>query len=449
MRNFNLDHLQTLIAIADLGNFAAAAQALHLAPPTVSLHIKELESRLQADLVVRGRRQAELTPAGEVLVQEGRQLLLACDDLMERVRRRASGRQGIVRVGVSAGVSTRLLPRMLEALAARCPGVEIRLEAIGSADSMQRLKAGTLDIGIIASPQPPLAEVRQTPWRNDPMVALLPAAWEAPAFATPDWLATRRAPFWRGATPARSRAWRWPASALRCCRWRRWRTCRARPMCRSAHSSPHSCAPWPWRTATSHRPRPPWRACCNCWPNLRTLGSNSWACRLPSHGWQDRSAWGTPRRRPPQIGLYKQVQPRQQQQCQRRQGCIRHPIRRVACTLRTDHKIANDSQRERHRHPAVKPPNAHTGAHCAPPAASWIIFQPLPAGSRKPASTLPYRSTGSCVNSTPWSCSRAYAARQSATCNTSGGMAPLATMARSVCAVAASWMGGPGVNSPS
>lgn len=199
MRNFNLDHLQTLIAIADLGNFAAAAQALHLAPPTISLHIKELESRLQADLVVRGRRQAELTPAGEVLVQEGRQLLLACDDLMERVRRRASGREGIVRVGVSAGVSTRLLPRMLEALAVRCPGVEIRLEAVGSAESMQRLKAGTLDIGIIASPQPPLAEVRQTPWRNDPMVALLPAAWEAPAFATPDWLATRR---WASFAPA-------------------------------------------------------------------------------------------------------------------------------------------------------------------------------------------------------------------------------------------------------
>ena len=199
MRNFNLDHLQTLIAIADLGNFAAAAQALHLAPPTISLHIKELESRLQADLVVRGRRQAELTPAGEVLVQEGRQLLLACDDLMERVRRRASGREGIVRMGVSAGVSTQLLPRMLEALAARCPGVEIRLEAVGSADSMQRLKAGTLDIGIIASPQTPLAEVRQTPWRNDPMVALLPAAWDAPEFATPDWLASRR---WASFAPA-------------------------------------------------------------------------------------------------------------------------------------------------------------------------------------------------------------------------------------------------------
>lgn len=199
MRNLNLDQLQTLIAIADLGTFAAAAQALHLAPPTVSMHIKELESRLGAELVVRGRRQADLTPAGEVLVREGRQLLLASDDLVERVRRRASGREGIVRVGVSAGVSTRLLPRMLEALAARGPGVEIRLEAVASADAMQRLKAGTLDIAIVASPQPPLAEVRQTPWRNDPMVALLPASWDAPNHVDPDWLASRR---WASFAPA-------------------------------------------------------------------------------------------------------------------------------------------------------------------------------------------------------------------------------------------------------
>ena len=192
MRNFNLDHLQTLIAIADLGNFAAAAQALHLAPPTISLHIKELESRLQADLVVRGRRQAELTPAGEVLVQEGRQLLLACDDLMERVQRHAAGREGTVRVGVSAGVSTRLLPLMLEMLSQRNPGVEVRLEAVGSAESMKRLAAGTLDVAVVASPQPLSAEIALTPWRNDPLIALLPATWDAPDLITPEWLSQRR-----------------------------------------------------------------------------------------------------------------------------------------------------------------------------------------------------------------------------------------------------------------
>ncbi|GAB2481056.1 LysR substrate-binding domain-containing protein [Comamonas humi] len=199
MRNLNLDQLQTLIAIADLGTFAAAAQALHLAPPTVSLHIKELESRLRAELVVRGRRQAELTPAGEALVQEGRKLLAASDDLIELVRRRATGLEGLVRVGVSAGVSTRLLPMMLEALGRRSPGVEVRLEAVGSADAMLRLKAGTLDIAIVASPQPAAADIRLTPWRNDPMVALLPAAWQAPEQVTPEWLAARR---WASFAPA-------------------------------------------------------------------------------------------------------------------------------------------------------------------------------------------------------------------------------------------------------
>jgi DNA-binding transcriptional LysR family regulator len=199
MRNLNLDQLQTLIAIADLGTFAAAAQALHLAPPTVSLHIKELESRMQAALLVRGRRQAELTPAGDVLVTEGRKLLSASDDLMDLVQRHATGREGLVKVGVSAGVSTRLLPLMLEALTQRSPGVEVKLEAVGSADAVLRLKAGTLDVGIVASPQPALAEVCFIPWRNDPMVVLLPAEWDAPEFVTPQWLAHRR---WASFAPA-------------------------------------------------------------------------------------------------------------------------------------------------------------------------------------------------------------------------------------------------------
>ena len=101
MRNLNLDQLQTLIAIADLGTFAAAAQALHLAAPTVSLHIKELESRMDAQLLVRGRKQTTLTAAGQVLMEHGRKLLQASDDVVERVQRRASGREGLVRVGVA------------------------------------------------------------------------------------------------------------------------------------------------------------------------------------------------------------------------------------------------------------------------------------------------------------------------------------------------------------
>ena len=199
MRNLNLDQLQTLVAIADLGTFAAAAQALHLAPPTVSLHIKELEARMGTLLITRGRRQAELTPAGTALVDEGRKLLAASDDLIQLVQRRAAGREGLVRLSVSAGVSTQLLPKMLELLSQQSPGVEVKLEAVGSADAMKRLRLGTLDIAIVASPQPVSVEVRLTPWRNDTMVALLPAAWKAPKRVTPEWLAHRR---WASFAPA-------------------------------------------------------------------------------------------------------------------------------------------------------------------------------------------------------------------------------------------------------
>lgn len=199
MRNLNLDQVQTLVAIADLGTFAAAAQALHLSPPAISLHIKELETCMDTALLVRGRRQAVLTAAGELLVAHGRKLLDASDELIDLVQRRASGREGLVKVGVSAGVSTRLLPMMLEQLSSRSPGVEVKLEAVGSADAMQRLRTGSLDVAIVASPQPSSAEIVLTPWRNDPMVVLLPAAWKAPKRVTPDWLAGKR---WASFAPA-------------------------------------------------------------------------------------------------------------------------------------------------------------------------------------------------------------------------------------------------------
>lgn len=189
MRNLNLDQLQTLVAIADLGTLAAAAQALHLAPPTISLHLSELESRLGAELVHRGRRQASLTAAGELLVQGGRRLLAETDELLELTRRCAAGQAGLLRLGTTAGVSPLLLPRALEVLAREKPGVEVKLDVLSSEKAMARLQAGTLDIAIVALPQKAGPGIKLSSWRRDEMVAFLPEAWKVPARITPQWLA--------------------------------------------------------------------------------------------------------------------------------------------------------------------------------------------------------------------------------------------------------------------
>jgi DNA-binding transcriptional LysR family regulator len=189
MRHLNLDQLRTLVSIADLGTFSAAAQALHLAQPTVSLHISELESRLDARLVLRGSRRVTPTAAGAALVERARRLLRDADEAVDAVRRQAEGRVGRVRLGTSTGVVVDLLPQVLEALEKQHAGIDVEVSILGSNEALARLAMGTLDIGLVAMPQPPLRDLVLTRWRNQPMMAFVPLKWKSPKRVTPKWLA--------------------------------------------------------------------------------------------------------------------------------------------------------------------------------------------------------------------------------------------------------------------
>ncbi|MDW5443268.1 LysR family transcriptional regulator [Polaromonas sp. SM01] len=191
MRELNLDQLRTLVAITDLGTFSAAARALHLAQPTVSLHVSELESRLGTPLVVRGGRHVQPTPAGEVLVERARRLLRAADDAVDAVQRHVEGRTGRVRLGTSTGVLVYLLPQVLKAMEHAHPGIDVEVNILGSADTVERLGQGTLDVGLVATPRPPQRGLVMTHWRSDPMMAFVPQSWPAPKRITPQWLASR------------------------------------------------------------------------------------------------------------------------------------------------------------------------------------------------------------------------------------------------------------------
>lgn len=193
MRNLNLDQLRTLVSIADLGSFSAAARALHLAQPTVSLHISELESRLNATLLTRGNRRVTPTAAGAALVEHGRRLLRSADDAVDAVRRQSQGLAGRVRLGTSTGVVVDLLPQVLAQLETEHAGIEVEVSILGSSEAMARLVAGTLDIGLVAMPQPPQPQVVLTPWRTQPVMAYVPSRWQnerkVPRRVTPAWLA--------------------------------------------------------------------------------------------------------------------------------------------------------------------------------------------------------------------------------------------------------------------
>ena len=189
MRELNLDQLRTLVAIADLGSFSAAGRALHLAQPTISLHVSELETRLDAPLLVRGHRRVTPTAAGADLVARARRLLREADDAVAAVQRHRDGQVGRVRLACSAGATTYLLPRLIAALEAAHPNIDVQLTLGNSAALMARLFVDEVDLALVALPQPGYPTLALAPLRRTPLMAILPAACKAPAAVTPAWLA--------------------------------------------------------------------------------------------------------------------------------------------------------------------------------------------------------------------------------------------------------------------
>lgn len=190
MRELSLDHLRTLVSIADLNTFSAAARALHLAQPTVSLHISELEARVNAKLLIRGGRCVVPTAAGATLVAHARRMLRDANEALDAVKRHVEGRVGRVRLGASTGVAVHLLPEVLATMKRTHPDIDVDISILSSNETMLQLNQGMLDMGLVASCQPLSQDWVMTHWRSDPMVAFIPAAWVVPKHITPKWLAS-------------------------------------------------------------------------------------------------------------------------------------------------------------------------------------------------------------------------------------------------------------------
>lgn len=191
MREMNLDRLRTLVTIADLGSFAEAARSLHLAPPTVSMHIADLEQYIGAVLLSRQRGQIKPTAIGESLIARARRLLADVEQALHEVQRQVQGLAGRVRLGASTGAIAHLLPQALEILGQDHPGIDVQVEVLTSQTSLLRLSEGTLDIGLVALPQTPMARLTMRTWRRDPVLAFVPAHWRTPARVAPEWLAAQ------------------------------------------------------------------------------------------------------------------------------------------------------------------------------------------------------------------------------------------------------------------
>lgn len=87
----SLDALRALDAIDRKGSFAAAAEALYKVPSALSYTIAKLEADLDVSLFDRSKQKAQLTPAGQLLLDQGRALLHAANQLQNAVKQLDTG----------------------------------------------------------------------------------------------------------------------------------------------------------------------------------------------------------------------------------------------------------------------------------------------------------------------------------------------------------------------
>src|SRR5690606_29670422 len=91
--------LKHFIVVAEERHFGRAAERLNMTQPPLSQQMKRLEARLGVVLFERTTRSVQLTAAGKVLLDQGRQLVTDSDNLVLSVNRAAQGKVGTLVVG--------------------------------------------------------------------------------------------------------------------------------------------------------------------------------------------------------------------------------------------------------------------------------------------------------------------------------------------------------------
>jgi DNA-binding transcriptional LysR family regulator len=148
----NLQQLEYFLTAFDRGSFSAAAEALHLAQPSVSEQVRALEAELGVQLFARVGRGLVPTEAGRELRPHAERVLHAVEAARESVVAVRELRGGTASFGIWG--HARFYPGMdiVADFRERHPNVRVRLLGLNSAEVVDALRSGEVEAGMVALP---------------------------------------------------------------------------------------------------------------------------------------------------------------------------------------------------------------------------------------------------------------------------------------------------------
>ena len=164
-------HMKIFAAVVRCGSMTRAAEQLHMAQPSLSVAVRELEDYYGVRLFERVGRRLVPTTCGRELYGYAGHIVGLFDDADRKMR--SWDTSGTLRVGASITIGVHILPGLIRRFRDQSP--ELRIEAVVEPVSRieQRLIDNDLDLGLIET-QPLHTELEAEPFARDEMCAVLP-----------------------------------------------------------------------------------------------------------------------------------------------------------------------------------------------------------------------------------------------------------------------------------
>jgi DNA-binding transcriptional LysR family regulator len=147
-----LRHLRYFVAVAEELNFARAARRVHIAQPSLTKQIQQLEADLGFPLLYRTKKKVELLDTGHVFLEEAQRLLRQTENAVQSARRTHTGESGRLVIGFAQSAAPEVLPRILRRYHALYPKVVVDLLEIVSIKSAESFLDSGVSVALARSP---------------------------------------------------------------------------------------------------------------------------------------------------------------------------------------------------------------------------------------------------------------------------------------------------------
>ncbi len=169
----NIRDLRYVVAVAEESHFGRADNRCHVSQPALSGQIRKLEDELGVALFERTNRTVQVTPVGERIVAQARQLITLSDEILATADAARDPLSGQFRLGMIATIGPYLSPLMLSAIRRELPNLSLTLVEGLTTDLESRVANGGLDGAIVAT-APADPHLRETVLYDEPFWIALP-----------------------------------------------------------------------------------------------------------------------------------------------------------------------------------------------------------------------------------------------------------------------------------